>query len=248
MKVIAFINQKGGVGKTTSCLNMGAALALMGNSVLLIDFDPQGSLTKNLGIRDLSGQSTVYEVLSGSAEIRSSIIKLGKYDLLPIDIRMAGSEDQFKGKETQLRKVLDRVRNDYDYCLIDCSPALNRFPVMALAAADRAIIVSSALFSAADGLLQVMDTLYYVLNTYKKDLAAYLLITLYDGRRSLDRETVKFIKNRYPMTFENVVKFNIKVAEAPIMGQDIFEYDPKGSAAAAYMAVTKEFLERENKK
>ena len=249
MITISFVNQKGGVGKTTSCLNMGAALALMGNRVLLVDFDPQGSLSKCLGARDLAGKPTTYEVLTGKADIKAARIQLGKYDLLPLDRRASGRDHEFTGKYFLFRQALDQIQDEYDFCLIDCSPALNSYTVLALTAADRYIIPIAPEYMGLDGLLEVVDTAVYVSGTIKKDFEYPCpLITLYDGRRNLDKDVEKYLRDHFSTTFRTVIKRTIKLAEVRLSLQDIFEYDPKGQGAAAYMELTKEFLERESKR
>lgn len=249
MRTIAFVNQKGGVGKTTSCLNMGAALALLGNRVLLVDFDPQGSLSKCLGVRDLEDKDTSFEVLTGKADIKEARIKLGKYDLLPLDIRMAGHDHEFTGKPFMFSQALDPIRSEYDYCLIDCSPALDYYTILALTAADRAIIPIAPEYMPLDGLIQVTDTVVYVFTTIKNEFDyASLLITLFDSRRNLDKDVEKYLRDHFSTTFKTVIKRTIKLAEARLYCQDIFEYDPKGPGAAAYMELTKEFLKSEERR
>lgn len=249
MKTISFVNQKGGVGKTTTCLNMGAALALMGNRVLLVDFDPQGSLSKCLGVRDLTSKFTTYEVLTGKADIKTARIQLEKYDLLPLDRRASGRDAEFKGKYFRFSQEIDQIRNEYDYILIDCSPALNSYTILALTAADRYIIPIAPEYMPLDGLLEVIDTAVYVSGTIKKDFEyPSPLITLYDGRRNLDKDVEKYLRDHFSTTFQTVIKRTIKLAEARLSLQDIFEYDPKSPGAAAYMELTKEFLEREAKR
>lgn len=248
MKTIALVNQKGGVAKTTSCLNVGAALAKLGKKVLLIDFDPQGSLTNTLGISEIpEDQPTSYEVITGAAKIKDARISIDlKYDLIPVDVRISGTEDQFSGKELNLKKALDLVKNDYDYCLIDCSPALNLFTVMALAAANSAIIPVQPQYLAVAGLVLLTDTIKAVQGSINPDLDLMgLIITLFDGRRNQDRELEEVLRSGFQV-FRTTVRYNSKLAEAPIFKKDVFEYDPKGHGAIAYMDIAKEIIEREN--
>lgn len=248
MKTIAFVNQKGGVGKTTTALNVGAALAKLGERVLLIDFDPQGSLTTVLGINGLpDDQATSYEVISGSAKIQDARISIDlKYDLLPLDVRMSGTEDDFLGKEDRLKKALDQVESDYDFCLIDCSPALNRFTFMALAAADFAIIPVPPQYLPIAGLILLSDTISAVQKSLNPKLKLLgLIITLYDGRRNQDRELEPALRSNFQV-FRTTVRYNSKIAEAPMSGKDIFETDPKGYGASAYMDIATEIIERVN--
>lgn len=251
--VIAFVNQKGGVAKTTSALNIGAALAIEGKKVLLIDLDPQGSLSKCAGFRDLDNAPTTYEVIKGEADINSAIkTKQGvaAYDLLPTDIRMSGAEIELisvPGRDTLLREALEGLKRPYDYVLIDCSPSLNILTLMALTAADELIIPVAAQYMPLDGMAQLLPTVELVKKRLNKGLeVGGVIITMYDSRRSLDKEIIEAVKKKFPnQTFKTVVKNNSKLAEAPTFGKDIFEYEPKSSGAEAYRSIAKEIIERE---
>ena len=242
MRTIALFNQKGGVAKTTSCLNLGAALTILGKKVLLIDADPQGSLTKCFIDVDPSEHPTTYEVLTGAAPIREAVIP-GKYDLIPLDLRIAGAEDEMTGKEDALRKALRKVAKDYDFCLIDCGPSLSVFSAIALTAADEAIVPVAAEYMALDGLALVTETVDLIQKTRNPGLKiSGVIVTLYDVRRRQDRDCEAAIREYFPQTFEDVVRRSSKVAEAPGYGMDIFEYDPKNIAAAAYMNIAKKII------
>lgn len=254
MQVIAFVNQKGGVAKTTSCLNIGAALAIEGKSVLLVDLDPQGSLTKCVGIRDLDQQdATTYEVLKGEASINEAIKLVdGKayYDIVPTDIRMSGAEIELisvPGRDYLLKEALEDLKQPYDYVLIDCSPSLNILTLMALTAADSVIIPVAAQYMPLDGVAQLLNTVELVQKRLNKRLKiGGVIVTIYDTRRSLDREIVESIRARFKEeTFKTVVKYNSKLAEAPTFGKDIFDYEPRSAGAEAYKAIAKELIERE---
>jgi len=254
MQVIAFVNQKGGVAKTTSCLNIGAALAIEGKSVLLVDLDPQGSLTKCVGIRDLDQQdATTYEVLKGEASINEAIKLVdGKayYDIVPTDIRMSGAEIELisvPGRDYLLKEALEDLKQPYDYVLIDCSPSLNILTLMALTAADSVIIPVAAQYMPLDGVAQLLNTVELVQKRLNKRLKiGGVIVTIYDTRRSLDREIVESIRARFKEeTFKTVVKYNSKLAEAPTFGKDIFDYEPKSAGAESYKAIAKELIERE---
>ena len=183
-KVIAFVNQKGGVAKTTSALNIGAALAIEGKKVLLIDLDPQGSLSKCAGFRDLDNAPTTYEVIKGEADINSAIkTKQGvaAYDLLPTDIRMSGAEIELisvPGRDTLLREALEGLKRPYDYVLIDCSPSLNILTLMALTAADELIIPVAAQYMPLDGMAQLLPTVELVKKRLNKGLEVGGVITV----------------------------------------------------------------------
>lgn len=253
MKTLAFVNQKGGVAKTTSCLSIGAALAILGKRVLLVDLDPQGSLTKCAGVRDLEGRPTTYEVIKGTGDINDAIqTKNGAaaYDVLPVDIRMSGAELELisaPGRDYLLRDALADLKRPYDYVLIDCSPSLSILTLMALAASDRVIIPVAAQYMPLDGMAQLLPTVDLVKKRLNKGLSiGGVIVTMYDSRRSLDREIIAAIRAKFPdETFSTVVKNNSKLAEAPTYGQDIFQYDPKSAGAAAYLEIAKELIERE---
>ena len=236
MKTIAFVNQKGGVSKTTCCLNVGAALARAGKKVLLVDMDPQGSLTLSAGIRLAANDKTVYEVLKGKADITSIVREHGSneasYDVAPVDFRMSDANTQLMntiGKEMLLKKALEGVKKKYDYVLIDSSPSLGLLTIMTLAAADRYIIPVTAQYMPLPGINQLEVTATLVKNNLNKKLKLTgIIVTMYDSRRTLDKEAVRTIQERYPKnTFRTYIKNNSKIAEAPAFGQDIFEYASK---------------------
>lgn len=253
MKTISFVNQKGGVAKTTSALNIGAALAIAGKKVLLVDLDPQGSLSKCAGFRDLKGSPTAYEVIMGDVNIKDAIRTkeaVAPYDILPIDIRMSGAELKLvnvPGRDFLLKEALESVKRKYDYVLIDCSPSLNIFTLMALTASNKYIIPVTAQYMPLEGMAQLIETADRVKKILNKRLElGGVIVAMYDNRRSLDREVIEAIRNRFPKEiFKTVVKNNSKLAEAPAKAKDIFEYDAKSSGAEAYRELTKEIIERE---
>ena len=253
MEILSFVNQKGGVAKTTSALNTGAALAIAGKKVLLIDLDPQGSLSKCAGFRSLDEDPTTYEVIKGDADINDAIkTKQGvaPYDILPTDIRMSGAEIELisvPGRDTLLKEALDDLKKPYDYVLIDCSPSLNILTLMALTASTRLIIPIAAQYMPLDGMAQLLPTVELVKKRLNKSLeVGGVIVTMYDNRRSLDKEIVEAVKKKFPtQTFKTVVKNNSKLAEAPTFGKDIFEYDPKSAGAEAYSAIAQEIIERD---
>ena len=253
MNVLAFVNQKGGVAKTTSVLNTGAALALLGKRVLLIDMDPQGSLSKCAGFRDIDEDITTYEVIKGTADINEGIKTKetsAPYDILPADIRFSGAEIELisvPGRDTLLREALEGLKTPYDYVLIDCSPSLNILTLMALTAATGIVIPVAAQYMPLDGMAQLLPTVELVRKRLNRGLKiSGVIITLYDSRRSLDKSIIEAIRARFPdEVFDAVVANNSKLAEAPTYGTDIFEYAPNSSGAKAYMAIAKEIIERE---
>ena len=253
MQVLAFVNQKGGVAKTTSALNIGAALAIEGKSVLLVDLDPQGSLSKCAGFRSLDDDPTTYEVIKGDADINQAIkTKQGvkPYDVLPTDIRMSGAEIELisvPGRDALLKEALDGLEKAYDYVLIDCSPSLSILTLMALTAANSVIIPVAAQYMPLDGMAQLLPTVELVKKRLNKGLKiGGVIVTMYDSRRSLDKGIIEAVKAKFPTeVFSTAVRNNSKLAEAPTYGKDIFEYAPKSSGAEAYRAITQEIIERE---
>jgi len=253
MKIISFVNQKGGVAKTTSTLNIGAALAIKEKKVLLIDLDPQGSLSKCAGFRELEEDPTTYEVIKGETDISSAIKTktdaVKPYDIIPADIRMSGAEIELigvPGRDNLLRDAMEALKGRYDYVLIDCSPSLSILTLMALTASNGLIIPVAAQFMPLDGMAQLLPTIELVKKRLNKSLdITGVIVTMYDNRRSLDREILEAVKAKFPSEiFRTVVKNNSKLAEAPTFGKDIFAYDPKSSGAAAYQDIAAELMER----
>ncbi|MCR5304862.1 MAG: ParA family protein [Lachnospiraceae bacterium] len=252
MEILAFVNQKGGVAKTTSVLNAGAALAIEGKRILLVDIDPQGSLSKCAGFRNIDKEPTTYEVIKGSADINDAIRTkngVAPYDILPTDIRMSGAEIELisvPGRDTLLKEALENIKTPYDYILIDCSPSLNILTLMALTAATGVIIPIAAQYMPLDGMAQLLPTIDIVKKRLNKRLkVAGVIITMYDSRRSLDKEIIKAVKAKFPEeTYKTIVRNNSKIAEAPTFGKDIFEYDPKSTGAEAYKEIAQEIIKK----
>lgn len=253
MNILSFVNQKGGVAKTTSVLNIGAALAIEGKHVLLIDQDPQGSLSKCAGFRDIHDIATTYEVIKGEVDINLAIKTKQAtvpYDILPTDIRFSGAEVELisvPGRDTLLKESLETLHTPYDYILIDCSPSLNILTLMALTAADSVIIPVASQYMPLDGMAQLLPTIELVKKRLNNKLKiGGVIVTMYDSRRNLDKEIIDAVKAKFPTEiFNTVVNNNSKLAEAPTFGKDIFEYAPKSIGAESYRAIAKEIIERE---
>lgn len=249
MNVVSFINQKGGTGKTTTCMNVGACLSSRGYKVLLIDTDPQGSLTTSAGI-DTDDRPTLYEVLKGSADVNGVICVHNDYFVLPTDLRQSGAEMELVkevGAEQLMRtNVIRRLKTDFDFILIDCPPTLSLFTVMALAASSGIVIPLQAQFLPFKGIVQLQNTVRLVQERINPDLAVLgYVFTQYDGRKNLDRQVYNKVDAENPgKVFSTTISVNVALAEAPAFGQDIFEYDPKSKGARQYDALTTEFLER----
>lgn len=252
MKTLCFVNQKGGVGKTTSCLNIGAALQRYGKRVLLIDLDAQGSLTKSAGFRALEPDTrTVSDVLTGKAMAADAILHRDELpDLLPGDIRLSGTEIELigaAGRDFILKEALEPIEAHYDYALIDCSPSLSILTLMALTASDGVIIPVAAQYMPLDGIMQLMQTVEIVRRRMNPKLKiSGVIVTLYDARRGLDKSILEAIREKFPdEMFADVVRYNSKIAEAPTFGKDIFAYASGSIGAVAYRNIAAEIRRRE---
>lgn len=247
-RVIALVNQKGGVGKTTTTINVGAGLSRAGKKVLLIDMDPQGSLTIGVGIDTSKLWATTYEVITGEAAA-SKAIRRGSIDVIPADIRLSGAELELSGvtgRELVLRQAIQDILPSYDYVLLDCPPSLGLITINTLAAAQEIYVPLQAEFLALNGMAQLMSTF----KTVKKRLNPQLeiggiVITHYDKRKKLNQEVLERIREYFPeKVFETLIRSNVSVAEAPGFGQDIFTYKPDSNGAEDYGNLCVEILER----
>ncbi len=252
MKTLCFVNQKGGVGKTTSCLNIGAALQRSGKRVLLIDLDAQGSLTKSAGFRSLAPDApTVSDVLTGKITAADALLHRDELpDLLPGDIRLSGTEIELlsaAGRDFILKEALEPIAEQYDYVLIDCSPSLSILTLMALTASNGVIIPVSAQYMPLDGIMQLMQTVEIVRRRMNPGLKiSGVIVTLYDARRGLDKSILEAIREKFPdEIFADVVRYNSKIAEAPTFGKDIFSYASGSIGAVAYRNIAAEIRRRE---
>ena len=249
-KVIAVANQKGGVGKTTTSVNLASGLAYLGKKVLLIDFDPQGNSTQGVGALRHSFQLSVYDLLMQEVAPLSVIrkIKQPPLDLIPATIELAGADLEmvdFKvGRERLLKNKIDQVKNDYDYVVIDCPPSLGLLNTNALTAADSVIIPVQCEYYALEGLTQLLSTIRLVQKLFNKELYIEgVLLTMFDSRTRLSievsSEVRKYFKER---VYKSTIPRNIKLSEAPSRGQSIFEYDVRSEGAKAYASLAKEVL------
>ena len=251
-KIIAFSNQKGGVGKTTTCVNLSAYLANKGYKCLIVDLDPQGNATSGLGFAKSEVKNSVYNVMIDDMPIEDAVVKtcVDGLDLLPSNIDLAGAEVELvyiKEREHVLKKVLEKARNVYDFITIDCPPSLGLLTINALASADTVIIPIQSEYYALEGLSQLMNTIKLVVKHLNEKLKIEgVVLTMSDNRaiisRQISAEIRKFFGKR---VFETVIPRNIRLAEAPSHGVPIMLHDTRCSGAKAYNALTEEFLERQ---
>lgn len=250
-KIISFSNQKGGVGKTTTCVNMAAYLAREGRKVLLIDLDPQGNATTGLGFSKGALKKSVYNVLIEEESVKDNVLdtELENLTILPANIDLAGAEVELvykKNREKVLKEALDKVKSQYDYLLIDCPPSLGLITINALSAADSVIIPIQSEYYALEGLSQLMNSISLVRQHLNKNLKVEgVVLTMYDGRSIISRQIAAEIKKFFTKKlYEIVIPRNVRLSEAPSHGKPILLHDPKCAGARAYSALTEEFLKK----
>lgn len=250
-KVIAILNQKGGVGKSTTTINLGAALGAMGKQVLLIDLDPQGNTSSGLGIEKNLLNECIYDVLISDTQLTDIIIPdvCEGLDVAPATINLAGAEVELvseMAREGRLKEAIGHVRGKYDYIFIDCPPSLGLLTVNALVAADKLLIPIQCEFYALEGVTKLLDSMKRVKSLLNPGLEIYgVLLTMYDGRTTLSKQVAAEVRNFFGRTvFDTVIPRTVKISEAPSFGQPINEYDPTGKGAEAYCALAREVSQR----
>ena len=251
-KVISVANQKGGVGKTTTTVNLSTILAKKGKKVLLIDTDPQGNATSGLGITK-EVELSVYDVLVGDTEINETIQETAIKNLkvCPSNISLAGAEVQLvsmMSREQRLKTKLDIIKNDYDYILIDCPPSLGLITLNAFTASDTVLIPVQCEYFALEGLGQLLNTVNLVKKHLNKNLEIEgALLTMYDARTNLSNQVVKEVKKYFEnKVYKTVIPRNVRLIEAPSYGMPITIYDPRSKGAKAYEKFAKELLKNNN--
>jgi len=247
-KTVAIVNQKGGVGKTTTCVSLTAALKDAGKRVLLCDFDPQANSTSGMGV-DKSVSLGVYEVLIGEAETKNAVVQTKFGDVLPSNKALAGAGIELISmdhREFLLKGALDQVREDYDYILIDCPPSLELLTLNALCAADTVLVPVQGEYYALEGLSDLMNTIRIVRRSLNPRLELEgVLLTMFDGRTNLALQVAEEVKHYFPgKVYATVIPRNVRLSEAPSHGKPIFTYDRTSRGAEAYGAFAQEFLRK----
>ncbi len=250
-RVISIVNQKGGVGKTTTTINLAAALSLRGQSVLLVDIDPQGNASTGLGIDRRARGMSIYNVLVDGAEISQAIqsTSVPGLSIVPSHIDLSSAELEIgaqAGRTTRLRDAIEAVKSDYDYILIDCPPALGLLTVNALAASRSALVPLQCEFYALEGLSQLLKTVEMAKGSINPDLIIEgVMLTMYDKRNRLSAQVAQDVRKHLGRAvFQSVIPRNVRVAEAPSFAKPVMMYDPDCAGARAYMALGDELLKR----
>lgn len=248
-KIISITNQKGGVGKTTTAINLSAALAEANQNVLVIDFDPQANATSGFGVEINDGEKTVMDVIRGKADIKNAILETNvkNLDILAGDVELSVLELELLNqpdKEKKLKQVIDKISQEYDYIIIDCPPSVGMLTINALVGSDSVIIPVQCEYFSLEGLTQVLDIIDLVQQRMNTNLSVEgILFTMYDGRTKLAQDVVKNVKEVLnEKTFETLIPRNVRLAEAPSNGMTILAYDPSSSGAESYRKLAAEIL------
>lgn len=250
-KIIAIINQKGGVGKSTTAINLGAALGEMGKQVLLVDLDPQGNASSGLGVDKSLIQQCIYDVLLNDVPLEEVIIPdiSEGLDIAPATINLAGAEVELvseMARENRLKDAVGSMRGHYDFILIDCPPSLGLLTVNALVAADKLLIPIQCEFYALEGVTKLLESMKRVKSRLNPTLDIYgILLTMYDSRTTLSKQVVDEVRDYFGrLVFTTPIPRTVKLSEAPSFGQPITQYDPKGRGSLSYIELAKEVIAR----
>lgn len=250
-RTIVIANQKGGVGKTTTAINLSASLAELGQKVLIIDMDPQGNTTSGVGVEKNEKEYTVYELLLGECSIEDSLVEsvCENLTVVPSNINLAAAEIELIGTENKefiLRDAVTSIKESYDYILIDCPPSLNVLTINAMCAADTVLVPIQCEYYALEGLSQLMHTIELVRERLNPNLEIEgVVFTMYDARTNLSLEVVENVKNNLDQNiYKTIIPRNVRLAEAPSYGMPITKYDTKSSGAESYRMLAEEVIHR----
>ena len=251
-RVFAISNQKGGVGKTTTTINLAASLAASEFKVLVIDSDPQGNATSGLGVQKNSGRPSLYHVLLGGVDPREALVptEFEGLSLIPADKNLVGANlelVEIPNREYRLRESIQQIRNDFRFVLIDCPPALDLLTLNALVAADSVLVPIQCEFFALEGISELMDTIDRVRESFQHPLQVEgILLTMFDDRTNLTRQVAADLKGFFgDDVFQTVIPRSVRLAEAPSFGKPILSYDPRSRGAESYIKLAKEILDHE---
>lgn len=250
-RIIAVANQKGGVGKSTTAINLSACLAEKGKKVLAIDIDPQGNTTSGLGMDKNSVDNTLYELLLGDAEIEETILPnvVENVDLIPSNVNLSGAEIELvgiEGKEYILRRLLEQIKERYDYVIMDCPPSLSMLTINALTAASSVLVPIQCEYYALEGLSQLIHTIELVKERLNEELEIEgVVFTMYDARTNLSLQVVENVKDNLNQNiYKTIIPRNVRLAEAPSYGQPITLYDSRSTGAESYRLLAEEVINR----